>query len=108
MGSVQKWKDKVEKETFVDRMTDQELPQAKITINLLCQANADPSKSTYAYYMCGPFGYNKMPLAQMGCRVQIHEKSNQQGVWAYHSVDDGTCSRSGAQLPCKKYAEQTA
>ena len=62
------------------------LPQAKIIINLLRQANTDPTKSAHAY-LCGPFDYNKMPIAPMGCIVQVHEKSDQRGTWAYHSID---------------------
>ena len=62
------------------------LPQAEITLNLLRQANANPKLSAYAY-LNGPFDYNKMPSAPMGCKVQIHEKSDNRGTWAYHSVD---------------------
>jgi hypothetical protein len=45
-----------------------------------------PKVSAYAH-RSGPFDYNKMPLAPMGCEAQIHEKTNKQGTWAYHSVD---------------------
>ena len=37
--------------------------------------------------MCGTFDYNKMPLAPMGCAVQLHEKTDKRGTWAYHYVD---------------------
>ena len=37
--------------------------------------------------MNGPFDYNKMPLAPMGSRVQVHEKTDKRGTWAFHSVD---------------------
>ena len=58
---------------------DRLLTQAEITINLLRQANADPTKSAYAY-LYGPFDYNRMPLAPMGCRVQVNEKNDQRGT----------------------------
>ena len=45
-----------------------------------------PTVSAYAH-LSGPFDYNKMPLAPMGCEVQIHEKTDSRGTWAYHSVD---------------------
>ncbi len=45
-----------------------------------------PTVSAYAR-LNGPFDYNKMPLAPMGCEVQVHEKSDSRGTWAYHSVD---------------------
>ena len=65
---------------------DRLLPQAEITLNLLRQANANPKLSAYAY-MCGPFDYNRMPLAPMGCKVQIHERPANRGTWDFHSVD---------------------
>jgi hypothetical protein len=62
------------------------LPRAEITINLLCQSNATPTISAYAH-LNGPFDYNKMPLAPMGCNVQVHEKTDSRGTWSFHSVD---------------------
>ena len=71
-------------EDFPLSLWDRLLPQAKITINLLRQANADPTKSAYAY-LCGPFDYNRMPLAPIGCRVQDRKNTDQRGTWAYRS-----------------------
>eukprot|EP00804_Cyclotella_cryptica_P028441 CCRYP_014211-RB/>CCRYP_014211-RB protein AED:0.26 eAED:0.26 QI:0/0/0/1/0.33/0.25/4/0/726 len=71
---------------FPLRFWDKLLPQAEITINLLRQSNATPTVSAYAH-LNGPFDYNKMPLAPMGCNVQVHEKTDARGTWAYHSVD---------------------
>ena len=68
---------------------DKLLPQAEITINLLRQSNATPTVSAYAH-LNGPFDYNKMPLAPLGCKVQVHEKADQRGTWSFHSVD-GWC-----------------
>jgi hypothetical protein len=65
---------------------DKLLPQTKITLNLLRQSNATPTISAYAH-LNGPFDYNKMPLAPMGCNVQVHEKADTQGTWSFHSVD---------------------
>ena len=53
---------------------------------MLQQSNATPTVSAYVH-VCGPFDYNKMSLAPMGCAVQIHEKTDKRGTWAYHSVD---------------------
>ena len=63
---------------FPNNLWDKLLPQAEITINLLRQSNATPTVSAYAH-MCGPFDYNKMPLAPMGCNVQVHEKRTNEG-----------------------------
>ena len=73
-------------EDFPMQLWDRLLPQAEITINLLRQSNATPTVLAYAH-MSGPFDYNKMPLAPMGCKVQVHEKTDKRGTWAYHSVD---------------------
>eukprot|EP00804_Cyclotella_cryptica_P030137 CCRYP_009543-RA/>CCRYP_009543-RA protein AED:0.35 eAED:0.35 QI:0/0/0/1/0/0/2/0/428 len=75
------------------RLWDRLLPQAEITINLLRQSNATPTISAYAH-LNGPFDYNKMPLAPMGCNIQVHEKSDARGTWAFHSVDGWYISTS--------------
>ncbi len=62
------------------------LPQTEITLNLIQQLNTTPTVSAYAH-LSGPFDYNKMPLAPMGCEEQIHKRTNKQGTWAYHSID---------------------
>lgn len=54
---------------------DKLLPQTEITLNLRRQSNATPTVSAYAH-LNGPFDYNKMPLAPMGCNVQVHEKAD--------------------------------
>ncbi|KAL7502326.1 hypothetical protein ACHAXN_000445, partial [Cyclotella atomus] len=79
--------------TFPPSLWDKLLPLAEITINLLRQSNATPTVSAYAH-LCGPFDYNKMPLAPMGCEVQVHKKTDKRGSWAYHSVDGWYLSTS--------------
>jgi len=71
---------------FPMNLWDRLLPQAEITVNLLRQSNATPTVSAYAH-LNGPFDYNKMPLAPLGCRVQVHEKTDSRGTWAFHSID---------------------
>ena len=71
---------------FPPSLWDCLLPQTEITLNLLCQSNATPTVSAYAY-LNGLFDYNIMPLAPMGCEVQVHKKSGSRGSWAYHSVE---------------------
>ncbi len=80
-------------EDFPPSLWDHLLPQTEITLNLLQQSNATPTVSAYAH-LCGPFDYNKMPLAPMGCAVQVHEKTDKRGTWAYHSVDGWYLSTS--------------
>ena len=71
---------------FPMSLWDRLLPQTEITLNLIRQSNATPTVSAYAH-LCGPFDYNKMPLAPMGCNVQVHEKADSRGTWAYHTVE---------------------
>ena len=73
-------------DSFPLNLWDRLLPQTEITLNLLRQSNATPTVSAYAH-LTGPFDYNKMPLAPLGCEVQIHEKTDKRGTWAYHCVD---------------------
>ncbi len=61
-------------DSFPMRLWDKLLPQTILTLNLLCQSNVAPIVSAWQY-IHGPFDYNKMPLAPMGCAVQIHESS---------------------------------
>jgi hypothetical protein len=60
---------------FPPSLWDRLLPQTEITLNLLRQFNALPNILAYAH-LSGPFDYNKMPLAPMGCEVQIHKKAD--------------------------------
>ena len=55
------------------------LPQTEITLNLLRQSNTTPTVSAYTH-LSGPFNYNKMPLAPMGCSAQVHEKTDKRGT----------------------------
>jgi len=77
------------------------LPQAEITINLLQQSNATPKVSAYSH-MNGPFDYNKMSLAPIGCKVQVHEKTDKSGTWAYHCVDGWYLSTSNEHYRAHK------
>ena len=65
---------------------DKLLLQTELTLNLLRQSNATPTISAQAH-LFGNFDFNRMPLAPMGCAVQIHEESSQRRTWAPHSVD---------------------
>ena len=102
---------------FPMQLWDRLLPQAEITVNLLWQSNATPTVSAYAHLGgpfdynkmplapmgCAAFDYNRMPLAPMGCAAQIHKKTDKRGTWAYHSVDGcylGTSPEHYRTHPC--------
>ncbi|KAL7478346.1 LOW QUALITY PROTEIN: hypothetical protein ACHAW6_006995, partial [Cyclotella cf. meneghiniana] len=82
-------------ESFPMHLWDRLLPQAEMTLNLLRQSNVAPKVSAYAY-MNGPYDFNKMPLAPMGCAVQellerrLNENGFRQstltpGLWTHNS-----------------------
>ena len=48
------------------------------------QCNSDVS--AYAH-MSSSFNYNKISMASMGLSVQVHEKTDKRGTWAYHTVE---------------------
>jgi hypothetical protein len=62
-------------DAFPPSLWDRLLPQTEITLSLLRQPNALPNISEYAH-LSGPFDYKKMPLAPMGCGVQVHKKAD--------------------------------
>ena len=62
------------------------IPQEEVTINLLFQSNANPTVIVYTH-ISGPFYYNKMPLAPLGCQVQVHKNTEQRGTWVFHLLD---------------------
>ncbi len=61
--------------SFPMMLWDRLVPQAVLTLNLLRQAKADPKMSVYEF-VHGKMDYNKMPLAPLGCAVQIHKSTN--------------------------------
>jgi hypothetical protein len=73
-------------DNFPLHLWDRLLPQTILTLNLLRQSNVAPTVSAYQY-VHGPFDYNKMPRAPMGCAVQLHERSERRGSWAMNAID---------------------
>ena len=55
-------------------------------LNLLRQSNVALTISAFAY-VNGPFDYNAMPLAPMGCAAQIYESTNRRKTWAENSIN---------------------
>ena len=55
---------------------DRLLPQAFITLNLLCTANANPNLSAHSY-LFGNFDFNRTLMAPLGSKIVIHQKPSQ-------------------------------
>jgi hypothetical protein len=70
-----------------------------LTLNLLWQSNVAPTVLAYQYVR-GAFDYNKMPLALMGCVVQIHKSSEKRGTWAENVVDGWHLQTSPKHYRC--------
>ena len=72
--------------SFPLKLRDKLLPQTEWTLNILRQSNATPTISAQAH-LFGNFDFNRMPLAPIGCAVQIHEETSQRKTWAAHSIN---------------------
>jgi hypothetical protein len=51
-------------------------------------------------YVHGQFDYNTMPLAPLGCTVQMHEAPTKQGTWAENSIDGWYIQTSPEHYRC--------
>ncbi len=78
---------------------DKLLPQTVLTLNLFRQLNVAPTVLAYQY-VHGNFDYNKMPLAPMGCTVQLYESINRRGTWADNSTDGWYLGTSNEHYRC--------
>ena len=67
---------------FPPYLWDLLLPQAELTLNLLCQATLNPRISAWEYFQ-GPFDFNKTPLGPVGCWVLIHAKPITRRSWDF-------------------------
>lgn len=94
-------------DNFPMHLWDRLLPQTILTLNLLRQAHVTPTVSAY-HYVHGPFDYNKMPLAPMGCAVQLHNRSEKRGSWAMNAIDGWYLRTSEEHYRCHVvYVKQT-
>ena len=88
--------------SFPMSLWDKLLPQAELTINLLRQSNSTPNVSAHAH-LFGVFDFNKMPLAPLGCAIQIHEDPDKRASLAPHTIDSwylGHCLNITAPTGC--------
>jgi hypothetical protein len=89
------------------RLWDKLLPQTMLKMNLLRQPNIALTVSAYQY-VHGNFDYNKMPLAPLGCTVQLYESNTQRGTWAEHSTDRWYTGTSTKHYECHRiYVQKT-
>ncbi len=72
---------------FPPYLWDLLLPQAELTLNLLCRATLNPRICAWKFFH-GPFDFNKMPLGPVGCPVLIHTQPATQQSWDFHTKPD--------------------
>jgi hypothetical protein len=87
--------------SFPMYLWDRLLPQAVLTLNLLRKATAVPTISAYQYVR-GNFDYNRMPLAPLGCAVQMHESTERRKTWDVHSLNGWYLGTSDEHYRCHK------
>ncbi|KAL7481782.1 hypothetical protein ACHAW6_007457 [Cyclotella cf. meneghiniana] len=66
---------------------------------LLCQSNVAPNILAYSYHH-GPFDYNRMPLAPMGCAGQFHIKPGKRKSFGEHLADGWYLGTSPEHYRC--------
>jgi hypothetical protein len=86
-------------DTFPMRLWDRLLLQTILALNFLRQSNAVPTVLSHQY-VHGNFDYNKMPLAPMGCAVQLHQSSTRRASWAENLIDQWYLQTSPEHYQC--------
>ena len=71
---------------FPLHLWDKLLPQAELTLNLLCGSRINPKLSVHAQ-LRGHYDFNRTPLAPPGIQVLAHIKPNERTTWSPHGAD---------------------
>jgi hypothetical protein len=77
------------------------MPQADVTLNLLCSSWRQPKLSAYDCLNCN-FVFNQSPLAPPGTRVVVHVTPEQRPNMAPHGVDGWYVGPSPEHYRCYK------
>ncbi len=87
--------------SFSMYLWDRLLPQTVLTLNLLRRAKDNQAVSAYEY-VHGAFDYNKMPLAPLGCVVQMHDATNRRKTWDPQSLNGWYLGTSTEHYQCHR------
>lgn len=87
--------------TFPKYLWDLLLPQAELTLNLLRQANADPTKSAWEYFN-GPFNYDATPMGPLGIDVLIHKNAAARNSWDFRCHEGWNVGVSLEHYRCQR------
>ncbi|KAL7475768.1 hypothetical protein ACHAW6_004631 [Cyclotella cf. meneghiniana] len=80
--------------SFPLHLWDRLLSQAEMTLSLLT------SKVSAWAYLFGPHDYNAIPLAPLGCAVQLHEKPGKLRSWDPHASNGWYIGTSHEHYRC--------
>jgi len=72
--------------SFPLHLWDKLLPQALLTLNLLCGSRINPKLSAYAQ-VYGHFDFNRTPIAPPGIKVLAHKNPSVRTSWGAHAED---------------------
>ena len=75
------------------------LPQATVTLNLLCPSRINPTLSAHAQ-LHGQFDFNATPFAPPGAKVIVHQKSTIRQSWAPRGKDGWYIDRAKDHYRC--------
>jgi hypothetical protein len=87
---------------FLLQLWDKLTPQVQDTLNLLRTSRIDPSKLAYEI-LNGPYGWNRYPLAPLGCKAGVYEDGNTCGLWALQGIDVWYLGPSKDHYQCDLY-----
>ncbi len=86
-------------ETFPMKLWDKLLPQKILILNFLRQSNYVPTVLAHQY-VHDQFNYNTMPLAPLGCAVQMHKAPTKCKTWAENTTDGWFIQTSPEHYRC--------
>ena len=70
---------------FPLNLWDRLLPQALITLNLMCPSKINPQLSAY-HQVFGAFDYNRTPMAPPGIKIYVHARPELRKTFAPHAT----------------------
>ncbi len=81
-----------------DRLT----PQVRDTLNLMLASHINPAISAYEA-LNGPYGWNRYPLASLGCKAIVYKDGDTRGSWASWGKDGWYLGPSKDHYKCALY-----
>jgi hypothetical protein len=87
---------------FPIQLWDEFLPQAQMTLNMLCTSRQNSNKTVYKE-LHGPFDFNKTPIAPLGTKALIYDDPDSRTSWAPHGIDAYYASPALRHYRCQSF-----